>query len=170
MILRSSSSSSSSSAQTHAGDDAGGTGVPGARSGRGSGSFRTGNATSDVDDPGSSVARCFLGNGMTCSRLGWISSKSGSRSSGRGASAEGLCAVGPGSVAGSGTGANSSGMSAMRAQGTVVPAGRTRSSSRRSPRARAERMACALSRARAPGDRRERYPNWPRLPPFVSWR
>src|SRR5271157_5090619 len=60
MILRSS-SSSSSSAQTHAGDDAEGTGVPGARSGRGSGSSRTGNATSVIDDPGSSVGMVLLG-------------------------------------------------------------------------------------------------------------
>src|SRR5271157_3971038 len=27
-----------------------------------------------------------------------------------------------------------------------------------------------FARARAPGDRRERYPSWPRLPPLLSWR
>src|SRR5271157_5763510 len=26
-----------------------------------------------------------------------------------------------------------------------------------------------FARARAPGDRRERYPSWPRLPPLLSW-
>ena len=103
----------------------------------------TGKVTSEEDDEsGKSVGSCGLGGGTTSSMLGLEFLEVGRVKSRAGAglwSAQAVLGAVSGGLAGSG-GAVSSGKSASRAQGTVDPAGRTRSSSRSSARAKAERM------------------------------